>query len=267
MADTASDDTDESTHIWSTKQYPSLASNLLPATARLVNTVGVSADDVVLDVGCGTGNVALTTRRQGARVVGVDASPPMLSLAEGNTRLAEYDDIDWLAGDAESLPFADDQFDAVLSNFGHVFAPAASTAAAEMRRVTREGGRIAFTAWSPTGLVGALTDILTDHVENRDLDPRGHLRWGEPDFVRDQLGGHCDLSFQRRVLRFRYVSPQHFWQEFAEEAGPLSPALRRLEEPEARAALRRDALDCLEEWFADNAVRVEYLLVRGVVET
>ncbi|MFC7072885.1 class I SAM-dependent methyltransferase [Halovenus rubra] len=253
------------THIWSTRQYPSLASNLLPATARLVSNAGVAAGDRVLDVGCGTGNVALTARRQGASVMGVDASPPMLSLAEKNAALAEYDDIHWTGGDAESLPVADNQFDAALSNFGHVFAPNANKAANEMCRVTRQGGQVGFTAWSPNGLVGALTDILTDHVTYPDHDPRGHLRWGTPDFVRETLGGRCELTFQRRVLRFRYVSPQHFWQEFAEEAGPLSPALRRLDEPDARERLRKEALDCLEEWFADNTVRVEYLLVTGTV--
>lgn len=260
------DDESRETHIWSTRQYPSLASNLLPATARLVSTAGIAPDDRVLDVGCGTGNVALSARRQGADVVGIDASQPMLELASENAGLAASEDIHWAEGDAESLPFGDNQFDGALSNFGHVFAPAAEQAANEMCRVTRAGGQITFTAWSPNGLVGALTDILTDHVTYPDHDPSGHLRWGTPEFVRETLGDRCDLRFQRRVLRFRYVSPQHFWQEFAEEAGPLSPALRRLDQRDARRRLREDALACLEEWFADNTVRVEYLLVDGVVQ-
>ena len=45
----------------------------------------------------------------------------------------------------------------------------------------------------------------------------------------------------------------------------LSPALRRLDAQDARDALREEALDCLEEWFADNTVRVQYLQVRGLV--
>jgi ubiquinone/menaquinone biosynthesis C-methylase UbiE len=262
MTDTSGERTGE---IWSTKQYPSLATKLLESTARLVNTVGISVGDDVLDVGCGTGNAALTARHHGANVVGIDASPSMLDLAVENARLAGYDDPEWIAGDAESLPFGDEQFDAVLSNFGHVFAPNATAAAREMLRVTRSGGQVAFTAWSPDGLVGALTDILTDHVSYPDHDPGAHLRWGQPAFVRSQLADRCELPFQRRIIKFRYLSPRHFWQEFAEEAGPLSPALRRLDALDARAALRRDALDCLEEWFADNAVRVEYLQVRGIV--
>ena len=68
------------------------------------------------------------------------------------------------------------------------------------------------------------------------------------------------------MLRFRYVSPEHFWREFAEESGPLSPTLQGMDEEAARAALRRDAVAALEEWFGGNAIRVEYLQVRGIVE-
>jgi ubiquinone/menaquinone biosynthesis C-methylase UbiE len=265
MADSDSERRRGSTYTWSAGRYPSLAPNFLPAIARVVSAAGIDPGNRVLDVGCGTGNAALTARRAGASVVGVDVTPPMLDLARAGAALAAYDDIEWVAGDAEALPFPDDSFDAVLSNFGHVFSPQASVAGSEMVRVARDGGRVAFTAWSPDGLVGALTDVLDDHVSHADHDPWAHLRWGKPEFVREQLGDHCGLSFQRRIVRFRYVSPQHFWREFAEESGPLSPALRQLDEQDARESLREDALATLDEWFADNAVRVEYLQARGIV--
>jgi len=47
---------------------------------------------------------------------------------------------------------------------------------------------------------------------------------GEPAFVRDQFADVTDCSFQRRLLEFRYATPHHFWREFAEESGPLSPS-------------------------------------------
>jgi SAM-dependent methyltransferase len=253
-------------HLWSAGRYPAMAPNLLPAIARLVNVGGVDPGNTVLDVGCGTGNAALTARRSGADVVGVDLSRRMLELARDSAALAGYDDLDWLVGDAEALPFPDDAFDVVLSNFGHVFAPDSTAAGRELLRAARPGGRVAFTAWSPDGVVGELTNVLTDHVAEPPNDPYSHLRWGDPDFVRDQFGDAAEISFQRRILRFRYVSPHHFWREFAEESGPLSPVLRRMDDGDARAALRRDAIDALEQWFGDNAIRVEYLQVRAVVE-
>jgi ubiquinone/menaquinone biosynthesis C-methylase UbiE len=253
-------------HAWSTGRYPSLAPNMLPAIARLVHAAGVDPGDRVLDVGCGTGNAALTARRAGADVVGVDLARPMLELARDSAVVAGYDDIEWLEGDAESVPFRDDAFDVTLSNFGHVFAPHPEQSGRELVRVTKPGGRVAVTAWSPDGVVGALTDVLADHVDQPGEDPWSHLRWGEVDFVREHLDGAADLSVQRRVVRFRYVSPEHFWREFAEESGPLAPTVSQLSDPSARAALRRDAVAALEEWFGDSAVRVEYLQVRAVVE-
>jgi ubiquinone/menaquinone biosynthesis C-methylase UbiE len=253
--------------VWSTGRYPSLAPNLLPAIARLVSAAGVRPGDAVLDVGCGTGNAALTARRAGGDVVGVDVTRPMLALARDNAAVAGYDDISWVEGDAETLPFGDDTFDVVLSNFGHVFAPDPARATENLVRVAKPGGRVAFTAWSRDGLVGELTQALTNHVESPVTDPWEHLKWGDTDYVRQQFPEGCTLSFERRIARFRYVSPEHFWQDFAEEAGPLSPVLSNLEDESTRTAIREDALARLSEWFADNAVRVEYLQVEATVGT
>ncbi|WP_290813173.1 class I SAM-dependent methyltransferase [Halovivax sp.] len=251
--------------LWSTGRYPSLAPNMLPAHASLVDAAGIDPGDAVLDVGCGTGNVALTARQSGARVVGVDLSREMLDLAADSAALVGDDEVEWVAGDAVALPVRDDEFDAVLSSFGHVFAPESTVAGRELRRVIVPGGRVAFTAWSPVGVVGELTEVLTRHVDEPPGDPWAHLEWGRPAFVREQFPAAADLSFERRILEFRYVSPEHFWLDFAEEAGPLSPVLGRVTDPAARERLRDAALETLEEWFADNAVRVEYLQVRAVV--
>lgn len=193
--------------VWSAGRYPSMAPNLLPAIARLVNVAGVDPGDRVLDVGCGTGNAALTARRVGASVVGIDISPRMLDHARENAALAGYDDLEWLIGDAEHLPFPDGSFDVVCSNFGHVFAPDASRATREMVRVVAPGGRVALTAWTPTGIVGRLTELLADRIPAGAGDPWSHLNWGDPDHVREQIGDLTDPSFQHRTLRFRYVSP------------------------------------------------------------
>lgn len=252
-------------HAWSTGRYPSLAPNMLPAVARLVSAAGVEPGDAVLDVGCGTGSVAITARRAGAEVVGVDLARRMLELARENVAIADTGGVEWLEGDAEHLPFRDGAFDAALSNFGHVFAPDAEAAGRELVRVVRPGGRVAFTAWSPDGLVGRLTDVLTDHVDDAGDVPRAHLRWADPVQVRSWLPGVRDLSVSRRIVQFRYVSPQHFWREFAEQSGPLAPMVGRVD-ADSRRALRADAVATLEEWFADNAINVEYVQVRAVVD-
>lgn len=251
--------------VWSTGRYPSLAPNLLPAIARLVHAAGVDPGDSVLDVGCGTGNVAITAHRSGASVVGVDLARPMVDLARSSAAVANANDIRWVEGDAEALPFSDGEFDVILSNFGHVFAPNPARAGRELTRVAASGGRIAFTAWSPDGVVGELTAVLERHVGDRVGDPRSHLRWGDPSVVREYLPDVAEIDCQRRISRFRYVSPEHFWREFAEESGPLAPVVGAMADGSERTALRRAAVSALAEWFGDNAVRVQYLQVRAVV--
>ena len=252
---------------WSTGRYPSLAPNLLQPIANLVHAGGIEPDDDVLDVGCGTGNVALTAGRNQANVVGIDLTRQMLDLAEKSSSLAGLNRLTWIEGDAQQLPFKPASFDVVLSNFGHIFAPSVERATSEMIRVTRPEGRVAFTAWTPTGIVGELAALLVDYTEGAENPLTGSLQWGDPTHVRNHTDHIRDLTFERRIARFRYVSPAHFWQEFAEESGPLSPVIGSVADTEGtKANLRDDALELLEDWFADNAIRVEYLLVKAIVE-
>jgi 2-polyprenyl-3-methyl-5-hydroxy-6-metoxy-1,4-benzoquinol methylase len=80
---------------------------------RLVGFAGVRTGQRVLDVGCGTGVVAITARRREARVVGIDLTPELLQRARENATIAGVD-IEWHEGDVENLPFDDGAFDTVL---------------------------------------------------------------------------------------------------------------------------------------------------------
>jgi SAM-dependent methyltransferase len=95
----------------------------------------------VLDVACGTGVLALAASERagpGGKVVGLDRRPDMLEVARRNSG-----DIDWKEGRAESLPFPDASFDAVVSQFGLMFFDDRSAALREMMRVLRPAGRLA----------------------------------------------------------------------------------------------------------------------------
>jgi len=247
---------------WSSSAYPGFAPNLLPAIARLVDFAGVGDGDRVLDAACGTGNVALTARRAGADVTGLDLTRGMLELARDNAAVVDAD-TGWLQGDVAALPFGDGAVDATLSSFGHVFAPDVAGAARELPRVTRPGGTVAFAAWSPHGVVGALGALAAEYGTGPH-DPTAHLQWGRPERVRELLEGVGDLEFRHGEVTFRYVSPAHFWQQVAVDSGPLVAAVEQLE-PDDRRAMRRAALDRVEEFFSDNAVRAEYVLARGTV--
>ena len=96
-----------------------------PAAAHLVRFAGIAPGDAVLDVGTGTGVVAITAARTGARTSADDLTPALLETARENARIAGLPDIDWIEGDAERLPYPDASFDVVLSQFRPYVCPAA----------------------------------------------------------------------------------------------------------------------------------------------
>src|SRR5689334_1011113 len=128
--------------------------NLTGTTApHLLRFAGIRAGAQVLDVACGTGVVALTAARAGAKVQGIDLTPELVARARENASLMRLE-VPFQEGDVESLPFADGAFDVVVSQFGHMFAPRPEVAIAEMLRVLKPGGTIAFATWPPELFVG-----------------------------------------------------------------------------------------------------------------
>src|ERR1043165_3462809 len=145
--------------------FAPLESATTPTAARLVRFAGVKSGQRVLDVGCGTGVAAVTAARRGAKVSGLDLTPELLERARENSEIAGVD-IDWRQGDAEALPFKDGEFDVVLSQFGHMFAPRPDVTVGEMLRVLKPGGTIAFSTWPPELYVGRVLALT-----GRDMPP------------------------------------------------------------------------------------------------
>lgn len=117
---------------------PALFRHWGPVVCDVAN---ITSGQRVLDVACGTGalTVAVADRvSPGGAVLGLDANPAMLAVAR-----RKHADIEWHDGCAESLPFADASFDAVVSQFGLMFFDDRVAALREMHRVLRPGGRIA----------------------------------------------------------------------------------------------------------------------------
>jgi SAM-dependent methyltransferase len=108
----------------------------------VVAAVAAGPDMAVLDLCCGQGNVAAGLQKAGARVTGLDFSPAMLKMAREAVPEAQF-----VEGDAMSLSFKDQTFDAVTIGFGMPHVPDPPKVVAEAHRVLRPGGRLAFSVW------------------------------------------------------------------------------------------------------------------------
>jgi demethylmenaquinone methyltransferase/2-methoxy-6-polyprenyl-1,4-benzoquinol methylase len=105
--------------------------------ARLVREARVSASDVVLDLACGTGDIALAVAALGVeRVIGLDITPRMLELAARKGGA-----VSWVAGDMGALPIGDAMTDIVTTGYGLRNVPDLDRALSEIARVLRPGGR------------------------------------------------------------------------------------------------------------------------------
>jgi ubiquinone/menaquinone biosynthesis C-methylase UbiE len=126
--------------------------------APMAEAAGLEPGQRVLDVACGTGVLAEEAARRvapGGAVTGLDRNEGMLAVAR-----RKAPGIDWRQGMAESLPFPDGTFDAVLSQFGLMFFEDRAQALREMARVTRPGGRIALAVWAPLETSPGYADMV-----------------------------------------------------------------------------------------------------------
>jgi 2-polyprenyl-3-methyl-5-hydroxy-6-metoxy-1,4-benzoquinol methylase len=197
----------------------------------------------VLDVACGTGNLAVIAARQGCAVWGIDIACNLI--CQARIRAAkERLRINYMEADAEALPFDDGQFDLVVSMFGAMFAPQPDVVAAELQRVTKSGGRIALANWTPAGFIGKMFKVFKAHLPPPPTGVPSPMGWGDETTVRSRLQhGFTEVRLARRIALMRYPFPPAETVEFFRQYyGPTQKAFASLN-ASAQAALRRDLVE------------------------
>ncbi len=244
--------------------FAPLASFTTTTAARLVKFAGIRSGDRVLDVACGTAVVAVTAARVGGRVTALDLTPELLEGARDNARIAGVG-IDFHEGDCEQMPFGDGVFDVVVSQFGHMFAPRPEVAVAEMLRVLRPGGTIAFSTWPPELFVGRIFALVGRHLQAPPGVPPPTL-WGDPAVVRERLGPAVrDIRFDRDTMVVPALTPAHNRELTERTAGPLKKVVESLGATDPKQlVLFREEFDAMAaEYFSDNTIRQGYLMSRA----
>ena len=249
---------------WMAGDFGVIAKATQPGADDFIARLGIAPGTAVLDVACGSGNLAIPAARAGARVTGMDIATNLLEQARARAK-SEGLSVQFDEGDAERLPYADRSFDLVVSMFGVMFAPRPDVAAAELVRVTRPGARIALANWTPQSFAGQMFKTVGKHVP----PPPGMtppVQWGDESVVRQRLrDGVANLRVARRTFPIKFpFGPPEIVELFRTYFGPVNRAFAALDEGK-QSDLRRD----LEQiWSAHNRatdgtahIEAEYLEV------
>ncbi|MGH3633369.1 MAG: class I SAM-dependent methyltransferase, partial [Mycobacterium sp.] len=165
---------------------------------------------------------------------------------------------------AEELPFADGEFEIVLSCLGVMFAPHHRRAADELIRVCRPGGTIGLISWTPEGFIGEMFATIKPYVAAPPSGASPPL-WGREEYVRDLLGDRVvEFVARRRTLRIEtFADGAAFRDYFKSHYGPTISAYNGIASEPARVA----ALDAALAELGDRhlvespAMEWEYLLI------
>jgi SAM-dependent methyltransferase len=223
---------------WSEGDYHQIGRQVIAAAEALCGAVDPRPLQRVLDVACGSGNVALVAGRRYCEVTGIDYVPALVERAKLRAQ-AEGIAIDFRVGDAQALPFEDASFDAVLSAFGVMFAPDQERSAAELLRVCRPGGKIGLSCWTPDGFGGEFFKTIAKYVP----PPPGTkppVRWGTEQGQKELLGsGASSIRSEPRTKFHYYRSIGHAVDLFRTYFGPVKRAFEQLD-AKGQESLRRD---------------------------
>jgi SAM-dependent methyltransferase len=252
--------------IWTSGDYDRFSRFMEGGAREFYERLAVAPGCQLLDVGCGSGQLALMAAKDDVEVTGVDIAGNLVARARERAE-AEGLHARFEEADAEALPFDDASFDVVVSLIGAMFAPRPRLVAQELLRVCVPGGTVAMANWTPQGFVGQMFKTVSKFIAPSGMP--SPVLWGDESTVRERLGhGLSPLSLTKRQYLFSYPFPPSEVVEFFRlNYGPTHQAFASLD-AEGQVQLRKD-LETL--WTAHNragtestTVFAEYLEVIGI---
>jgi SAM-dependent methyltransferase len=244
--------------------YDEVSRSVADAIEHCVSRLAPQAGEKILDVATGTGWTARRLAQRGARVVGIDLGSDLIEAAKRHAGQQELR-IDFRVGDAERLPFADGDFDAVVSTFGVMFATRPEQAAAEIARVCRKGGRLALTTWLPDSNVFQMFMVMKPYLPAVPSPPPSPFEWGRPERVRKLLGREFDLRFEQGRSQYHVPDGEAAWRMFETGYGPTRSLAAGLDD-DRRRQLKQDFIVLHERFRTELGITMprDYLVTVGV---
>jgi ubiquinone/menaquinone biosynthesis C-methylase UbiE len=165
---------------WEAGDFSEIAKHIETVAEQFVERLEIKPGMKVLDVACGSGNLAVNAAKKGADVTGVDIADNLVESAKQRAEAMGLE-IKFEQGDAEAMPYPNNTFDVVMTMFGAMFAPRPEVAASELVRVCKPGGIIAMANWTPDGHAGQMFKLSGKYIPPPNLPPP--VLWGVPEEV------------------------------------------------------------------------------------
>lgn len=183
------------------------------------------ADAQVLDVASGPGTLSLLLAPLVAQVTGIDFAEQMVTLARKYVSERALTNVDFHVGDAQTLPFPDESFDAAYSMFGLIFFPDRARGLKEIVRVLRPGGTVALTSWVPFREIPVFHSMFAamgKHL-NTPFGGDGPPPLGSIELIEAELGaaGFANIEVTRIQHTSEAPSLKVYWDTMVRANAPL----------------------------------------------
>ncbi len=252
--------------MWSSggRAYDEVSRFISEGIEHCVIRLAPKSGERVLDIATGTGWTSRRVAEHGAKVTGIDISEGMLDAAReiaGERHL----DIEYRLADAEALPFADSEFDAVISTCGVMFAGNREVAAAELARVCRKGGRLSLMTWTPESNAVEMRQVLAPYMPpSPPSPPPSPFDWGRPEWLKETLGAAFELGFEAGTLHHRVADGEAGFEVLAAGFSPVKALVESLDE--GQRALVKASLVAFHERYRNGigvSMPYDYLIAAG----
>lgn len=246
-----------------------------PVTQALIDDADIIEEQSVLDVAGGSGEPSLTiaeTVGAAGSVTCTDVIAEMVAAAEIEAQRRGLTNVKFQQCSADSLPFENQTFDAVVCRLGAMFFPDPLAALREMLRVTKEGGAVSLAVWDKSELnpfAYAITDVVARHFHGppNNSGAPGAFRFAEAGVLSDLLKAAGAAGVEERPLKFHIaapISPKEFWEMRSETSGTLREQLATLDAQQMHLVTEQ-VQDAVREYFPNNQMNfpAQMIIVSG----
>jgi ubiquinone/menaquinone biosynthesis C-methylase UbiE len=246
-----------------------------PVTQALIDDAGIVEGQSVLDVAGGSGEPSLTIAERvgpNGSVTFTDAVAEMVAAAQSEALKRGLKNVAFRQCGADSLPFKNNFFDAVVCRLGAMFFPDPLAALREMLRVVKGNGAIALAVWGKSELNPfsyVITNVVSRYIETSAPKPGAPeaFRFAESGSLGTVLRQAGATDVRERLLKFQIaapISPDVFWSMRSETSGTLREKLAALSKTE-RTRIAQEVQDAVREFFPKNQMTfpAQMIIVAG----